>query len=91
MPLKNLGNVPTTGTATVTITASPAGGGAATAVASVPLHLGLKPGQTKNFKVHFKFGTALAGANSLIVAVAQPGDTNAGNDTAVSSNTFTLV
>ena len=91
VPLKNLGNLTATGTATITVTASHTAGSTGTLLGTVNVPLKLKPGQTHSAKVNFTVPTTLAaGTYFAVVNATFPGDTNAANNIASSTGTFTV-
>lgn len=91
LPLNNSGNVTAHGTAMLTVRASTSASGiGGTMLASVPLRLSLKPGQTRSFNIRFLVPQLAAGTYYVVTDVELPGDTNAANNTAVSTGTFTV-
>jgi hypothetical protein len=89
--VQNHGNVAARGTATVTIQASPSGTLAgATDVATASVRLNTPPGKKQTAHAAFVVPALAAGTYHLIVTVTFPGDTDAGNNTVVSTGTFTV-
>lgn len=90
MPVLNKGNVTAHGMATVTITASTSSSGAGgTTMATLKVPVLLATGKTAKYNLRFLVPTLAHGTYFVVTNVALAGDTNAANNTGVSTGTFT--
>jgi hypothetical protein len=89
---QNTGNVTAKGAGTATVQASPDGQTSdATTLATVPVHILAAAGHKQAVPVAFTVPSSLpSGTYKLIVTISFPGDTNTGDDLAVSSATVTV-
>jgi hypothetical protein len=89
MPVLNKGNVTAHGVVTVTIAASTSSSGAGgTTLATLKLPVLLAAGKTAKYNLRFLVPTLAHGTYFVVTNVAIAGDTNAANNTAVSTGTF---
>lgn len=89
---QNTGNSTAKGAGTATVQASPDGQTSdATTLATVPVHILAAAGHKQAVPVAFTVPSSLpSGTYKLIVTISFPGDTNTGDDLAVSSATVTV-